>query len=268
MATASCHIKNFLVYSNSESGNLSAMKYLILLLMLFFSINLFAQDKKAETVEVEDTHLYNNCRKSENKPCISMELNVLDKKIIVSKNQVGAETEFTLKLFGKLSREVEKEHVVKFLASGEEKGCTTFGKSPVAVLGFSNSGNPIVLTDKGALELTSKLVTVGAKNIEIVNLNNLKRESVLSKSLDMTPAAISKIHFDSSGSVYFIDGIECFNLRKNELLRKVDIKRCESKKSELKETSKIEKIRLKPNQNVYELKDSSTIMILDMTTCS
>ena len=53
-----------------------------------------------------------------------------------------------------------------------------------------------------------------------------------------------------------------------EAFRKVDLKKCESKKTEMKDTSKLEKIKLTPNQNVYEIKDNPYIMILDMNSCS
>lgn len=242
------------------------MKNLIFILIAGLSFNVQAQTKVAEP-ENTDIIISRNCRKAD-KACVSMEFNVLDKTLIQSKNNVGSEVEYTIKAFGKLDREVEKEHTLKFTGEDESKGCTAFGKANAAVMGFTSLGNPILHTDKGNLELTSKLFTVGANNIQIVNLNNLKRESYLSKSSDMTPAVVSRIHFDSGGDVYLLDGFECFELRKKEVLRKVDIRKCESKKFEMKDTSKLEKIKLKPNQNVYEIKDNPYIMILDMTSCS
>ncbi len=245
---------------------LGAMKYLIFSLLVIFSINSYAQTKPVAEPESTDLLVSRNCRKAE-KACVSMELDTVDKSIITDKKPVGGETEYSLKVFGKLEREVEKEHVLKFIGGGEEKGCTVFGRGTAAVMGFSSMGNPILLTDKGNLELTSKLMTVGASNIQIVNLNSLKREAYLSKSHDMTPAAISRIHFDSSGDLYFIDGTECFEFRKKEAFRKVDIKKCESKKIEMKDTSKLEKIRLKSDQEVYEIKDVPYIMIIEKTAC-
>jgi len=242
------------------------MKNLIFILIAGLSFNVQAQTK---TVEPENTDIIvsRNCRKAD-KACVSMELNVLDKSLIKSKNPIGSEVEYTIKAFGKLDREVEKEHILKFVGEDEGKGCTAFGKANAAVMGFSSQGNPILHTEKGNLELTSKLFTVGSNNIQIVNLNTLKRESFLSKSSDMTPGVISRIHFDSGGDVYFLDGFECFEIRKKEAFRKVDLKKCESKKFEMKDTSKLEKVKLKPNQSVYEIKDNPYIMIIDMTSCS
>lgn len=241
------------------------MKNLIFILIAGLSINVQAQTKPVEP-ENTDIIISRNCRKAD-KACISMELDILDKKLITDKKPAGPEIEYTIKAFGKLEREAEKEHTLKFVGGTEDKGCTAFGKGTAAIMGFSSLGNPIVLTDKGNLELTSKLFTLGANNIQIVNLNNMKREAYPSKSLDMTPAAVSRIHFDSGGDLYFLDGFECFEFRKKEAFRKVDLKKCESKKFEMKDTSKLEKVKLKPNQNVYEIKDNPYIMILDMTSC-
>lgn len=225
-----------------------------------------AQTASAEP-ENTDIIISRNCRKAD-KACISMELDLLDKKLITDKKPAGSETEYTIKAFGKLDREAEKEHTLKFVGGTEDKGCTAFGKGTAAILGFSSQGNPIVHTDKGNLELTSKLFRLGANNIQIVNLNSLKRDGYPSKSLDMTPAAVSRIHFDSNGDLYFLDGFECFEFRKKESFRKVELKKCESRKSEMKDISLLEKIKIGPKQTVYEIKDSSYIMIIDMTSCS
>lgn len=246
-----------------------AMKYFIFTIIASLSLQLNAQTKTAVPAVPESTDIIasRNCRKAE-KACVSMELDTLDKSIIVDKKTMGSETEYTLKVFGKLDREIEKEHILKLIGSEENKGCTAFGRGTVAVLGFSSMGNPIIHTERGNLELTSKLLTVGSYNIQIVNLNTMEKEAYRSKSRDMTAAAVSRIHFDSYGRLYFIDGIECFEFRKNEAFRKVELKKCESKKFEMKEMSKLEKIRLKENQSVYEIKDAPYIMILDKTTCS
>ncbi|MES2769372.1 MAG: hypothetical protein V4596_09510 [Bdellovibrionota bacterium] len=242
------------------------MKKLIFILITVLFLNVQAQTKPLAVLEPTDLAISRNCRKAE-KACVSMELDTVDKSLIVDRKPVNGETEYTLKVFGKLEKEAEKEHILKFIGGGDEKGCTVFGRGTAAVMGFSPMGNPIVLTDRGNLELTSKLITMGASNIQMVNLNSLKREAYLSKSQDMTPAAISRIHFDSSGDLYFIDGTECFEFRKKEAFRKVDIKKCESKKIEMKDTSKLEKIRLKSDQEVYEIKDVPYIMIIEKTTC-
>lgn len=245
------------------------MKKLIFTLIVLSSINVFAQAKPAAEVKPEvpeDTVIYRNCRKAENKPCVSLDFNTLDKKIIVDQKKMGGDTEYTLKLFGKLDRGAEKEHLVKFI--GSEGSCTSFGKGTVAVLGFSTSGNPVVLTDQGSFEITSKFVSVGANNIHIANTKGFKKEAFISRSINTDPYAISRIHFDSSGDLYLLDGTECFELRKRELLRKVDIKRCESKKTEAKDVTLFERLKIKENQKVYEIKDSNHVLIVDLGTCS
>lgn len=195
-----------------------------------------------------------------------MDADVLDKKIIADQKKVGGETEYTLKVYGKLDKQAEKEFTVKLV--GSEGKCSAFGHATVAVMGFSSSGNPILLTDKGNLELTSKLFRVGANNLQIVNLKTMKREGYLSKSEDLDRSSIAKTHFDSNGNVYFLDGLECFELRKKELLRKVDLKKCESKKTEVEDVNKFDKFKLKDHQKAYELKDSNYIMILTTDVCS
>lgn len=244
------------------------MKKLILSLIIFGSVSSFAQTHGAVKAEEapKDIIIHRNCRKAENKPCISLDFDTLDKKIIADQKKMGSDTEYTLKIFGKLDRGAEKEHLVKFI--GSEGNCTNFGKGTAGVLGFSNSGNPIVLTEEGNLEITSKFVRVGANNIQIANTKGFQREAFLSRSINTDPYAISRIHFDSSGDAYLLDGMECFEIRKRDLFRKVDIKRCESKKSESKDPTLFERLKIKDNQKVYEIKDSSNVLIVDLGTCS
>ena len=240
------------------------MRNLIYILICSLSIYSYAQEN-SKTEETKDITFHRSCRKADNKPCVSLDFNTTKKDIIVSERKIGGDTEYTLKLFGKLNKEAEKEHQVKFI--GSPGSCTQFGKGTVGVLGFSSAGNPIVLIDDGSFEITSKFITVGAANLQIVNLNDSKRTLSLSRSVHTDPYFISRIHFNSSGDVFLLDGTECFQLRKNALFRKVDIKRCESKKTEVKDTSVFEKIKLKSNQKAYELKDSSTVLLIDVGSC-
>lgn len=239
------------------------MKNLAFVLILGLSLNSFAQDTKTE--EPKDIVLHRNCRKADNKPCVSLDFNSQTRDIIVNEKKLGSDTEYTLKLYGKLNREAEKEHTVKFIAG--PGSCTLFGKGTVGVLGFSSAGNPIILVEDGSFEITSKLVSVGALNLQIANRNEFKRTSYVSRSINTDPYAISRIHFNSSGDVFLLDGNECFEQRKSGLFRKVDIKRCESKKTEVKDPTTLNKVKLKRNQKVYEIKDSDTLLIVDIGSC-
>lgn len=239
------------------------MKYLIFILLASLSIQSLAETKAKE--EPKDIVLSRNCRKAD-RACVSMDADVLDKKIIVDQKKIGNETEYTVKVYGKFDKQPEKEHLVKLV--GSDAGCTAFGHATVAVLGFTSAGNPILMTEDGNLELTSRLFTVGANNIQIVNLKTSKRESYLSRSRNTDRSMISKVHFDANGNIYYLDGLECFEFGKNALFRKVDLKKCESKKSEVEDVTKFDHIRLKDNQKAYEIKDSNYILILDSGSCS
>lgn len=240
------------------------MKYLIFLLLANLSVESFAETKIVE--EPTEIVLARNCRKVDKKACISMDVDVLDKKVIVGEKKTGGETEYTVRLYGKFDKQPEKEHLVKLY--GSEKGCAAFGHATVAVLGFTYQGNPILFTENGNLELTSKLFTVGVSNLQIINLKTLKREGYLSRSRDTDKAMISRVHFDANGNVYYLDGVECFELRKDELLRKVDLKKCDSKKIEVDDRNKFKGIRLTPNQKAFEIKNSNFILVLDKGSCS
>lgn len=208
--------------------------------------------------EVKDNSIHKNCRKAKD-ACVSMDINILDKSLITDVSQ----DTYTLKLFGKLDKKAEAEHTLTY--QGKES-CPSTALGTVAVLGFSKKGNPIIVTDEGDLELTSKLVTVGTYNFGLYNTETKERTPVLGRSATIDKSALIRIQFDNSGHIYFLDGFECFEFRKNNLFRKVDIKNCNNKKKEISDLEKLD-FRLRGAEKAFELKDSRYVLIAE-SMCS
>lgn len=189
-----------------------------------------------------------------------MDLNILDKTLIAEE----AGGSYQLKLIGKLdnkqSNRKEIEHTLKFEG---KSACPSTVIGTAAVLGFSKSGNPIFLTEEGPLEVTSKLVTVGSQGVSLYNKETFERSSVLARSAKLDRAALVRLQFDVSGRIYFLDGFECFEFRKNSSFRKVETQKCNNKKKEISDANQFEKLRLKTSEKAFELKDSKFVLIAE-----
>ena len=97
--------------------------------------------------------------------CVKMDINFgkkSPKSVVAKRKELGdGHSDFLLKVRGKLAGKSEKAHRVWFKAFTDGMDCNGFGQGMVPSKGFSSKGNPILLTDKGELELTDSSLRIG-----------------------------------------------------------------------------------------------------------
>ncbi len=138
---------------------------------------------------------------------------------------------YTLKLKGSLNNSEEDIHEIIFESYKGGMNCSEFGVANVAVKGYSLAGNPILMTSKGALELTDTNVQIGCKDcLGIIKENSDVVESFDTPHFDLRRVKLDPFSFalSSEGSLFIRkDSEECilFNSKGNFTL--ADNSRCE-----------------------------------------
>ncbi|HEV7164141.1 MAG TPA: hypothetical protein VGO35_01980 [Gammaproteobacteria bacterium] len=109
--------------------------------------------------------------------------------------------------------------------------CTAFGQGTVGFLGFSNSGNPIIKTSIGPLEILDKKLLVGCKNcIERLDKNKEITAKYPTPSWDLMLTGNKETDFSigTDGKEYMRHGAKCLWLPQNDLIHEVSPAMCAS----------------------------------------
>jgi hypothetical protein len=165
--------------------------------------------------------------------CIPMLLDKSAKagKIVISSREPpDGYTEFTLKVRGRLAGGDAADLRVLFRGFTDGIACSEFGQGNVAVLGFTTTSHPVVLTDRGALVLEDDELVVGCPGCaNVVETHSGKVVGTFtSPAWDLTLAGFHDDSFfvGSAGELYLRSESACLPLSEVGLFTGVDIERC------------------------------------------
>ena len=250
-------------------------KIILTLFFLFESTRLIAQTPTVIRALTECPDNYDNC--------LAMDLNYRDPKfadsVLISEEEVLVEevyetdtliwpfTDNTLYLYGRLNGGELKDYHLVFRSYWDGAECTDFGQGEIATIGFNSNKEPIVLTDKGELQLEQTPLRVGCNNcVALINKNTL----TVTWHVSPTWSLWRGMNFvcNKNGDVYFSlvpnsteHERKCFKLSSDSYFLRVDESFCDL--PPLKRASKdiVEFIR---NARVFKDEDTNERLQYDL----
>ena len=151
-------------------------------------------------------------------------------EVRVERESPGELGDFVVTVRGRLNQSRERSLDLIFPVSGGELFCTDFIQSTVPWAGFSATGNPILLTEKGDFELTGNSPVVGC-----TDCLRLKREpygniiasfTTPSWALSLTRLDTNDFSWTDDGQAYVQFGEACVQLSQHDLFRFAPPNRC------------------------------------------
>jgi hypothetical protein len=142
-------------------------------------------------------------------------------------------TLFTLRVHGRLAGGGLGDHriVVRGYPAGID--CCDFGQANAAVLGFARSGKPVLLMNRGALEVSDESVKVGCSGcISVTDTANGKLVATYPSpawALHLTGRDETDFHLANSGDLFLQQGNSCVQIFRNAMFRVVPAVRCSGK---------------------------------------
>tara|TARA_B100000315_G_scaffold45399_1_gene40196 strand:+ start:214 stop:1074 length:861 start_codon:yes stop_codon:yes gene_type:complete len=141
--------------------------------------------------------------------------------------------DITFYVYGRLNGGELKDYHLVFRSFVDGIDCTDFGQGEIATIGFNNNKEPIVLTNKGELQLEQTTLSVGCNNcVALINKNTL----TVSWHVSPTWSLWRGMNFvcNKNGDVYFSlvpDSTEherkCFKLSSDSYFLRVDESFCD-----------------------------------------
>lgn len=211
-------------------------------------------------VLAKDLEFINQCPKKI-KTCLNMDLNFGSKDsnavLLISSTDEDYNSQSLLYVRGSLKGADQKSYKVLFKSFAGAIAATDFGQGTVAVLGYSNKKEPILLTDKGELTVKDGSLRVGCKScIRLIDKKTKKPKVEFdSPTWDLTKLGIkgSSFNYDSKANLYLRHNGECLWLKQNDRFEETSSSKCKKMRllGNFKKDPKIKGIKLGPAQWLY-----------------
>lgn len=206
------------------------VKLLVLVLLSMLPLSRGIASESATSIELKDCE--------ERTPCVSMLLDVKpgnsDAVILSSQHKEDPEdangyTLFKIRFDGILNGKAQKiEATFKAYTAGID--CTSFGQGPIGFLGYSATGNPIVYSSAGPIEVTDKWLEVGCEHCLV--LHDAKTGKVMGTfrspgyDLTLTDVGPSDFAYDLPGGYNVKRGAMCVRVQDWGPVQSVYPERC------------------------------------------
>lgn len=143
-------------------------------------------------------------------------------------------TDYELTVEGRLNGDAVQSHRLLFRAYNGGLTCSRFGQGFVAVAGFSPSGNPLMLTGAGELEITkAPKLEVGCRRcLQLIDLDTkqpIAHYVTPAWDLHLVGYQQDTFRYNALGEVFLDDGENCIRLTNTGRFKAVATENCNSK---------------------------------------
>lgn len=180
--------------------------------------------------------------------CVSMLLDVPDNSaqaVIISPKDQDVEaaqgpngyTSFHIRFEGRVNGKIG---TIDAIFTGYTDGihCTAFGQGTVGFLGYSDSGNPIIKSSVGPIEVTDSRIHIGCEHCLLVNDTKTGNALASFKSpgydLALTGHRDEDFSFDLPGGYNVKTGPTCLRVQDKGPVQSVNPERCSVPRNEIK----------------------------------
>jgi hypothetical protein len=184
---------------------------------------------------------------------------------------------FYMTVKGRLPGESRLRPLVLILrASPESEGeCSRFGDAVAAVLGFATSGNPILLTDAGEVEISEEALIVGCRDclrlLDPVTKTAVYKATTPSWDLWSIGYKQEEFRYNDRGEVYLARGDRCLKISGKERFKLSPKDRCSTSIQEIGNYGRQPKgtgMILQPAEWLYRSRTSRLLMFLEAGACT
>jgi hypothetical protein len=156
-----------------------------------------------------------------------------------------------------------------------ELECGRFGDAVAAVPGFAGSGNPILLTDAGEVEIGEEALIVGCRDclrlLDPVTKKAVYKAATPSWDLRSIGYKREEFRYNDRGEVYLVRGNRCLKISGKERFKLSPKERCSTPIEEIGNYGRQPKgtgMSLKPAEWLYRSPPSRLLMFLEAGACT
>lgn len=207
--------------------------------------------------------------------CVVMIVGSSEEAIAVaqrSAESASGHTSFTLSVSGRLGDSNPQQHLLVVTGYTAGMQCSLFGQASAAVVGFSDTGAPTVLTSSGALTLTSDILRIGCADCaELRSQANAPVRSMATfPSWDPSLVQVSwdQIDFDDDGSLFVLQDSRCIRIPIYGSVAPAGSGECSSSTQIGDATISVPGFQLYPGEWLFSSQRSSNLLFLEMGACT